>query len=59
VIKNGEQEGKEMFCQEKSAFLKVNKEEQARAKQYCEEYKVFLDRAKTEREAAAYALLHD
>ncbi|MCL2740237.1 MAG: aminopeptidase [Oscillospiraceae bacterium] len=44
-----------MFCQEKSAFLKVGKEEQARAKAFCEGYKEFLDKAKTEREAVDYA----
>ncbi|MDR1101474.1 MAG: aminopeptidase [Clostridiales bacterium] len=45
-----------MFCQEKSAYLKVEKSETERAKVFCDGYRDFLNHVKTEREAAIFCV---
>lgn len=45
-----------LFAKKKSGFLRMNESEIAECDAFCEDYKKFLDRAKTEREAAAVAV---
>ena len=45
-----------LFRNKKNGCVKVSTDEIKKADEYCEEYKNFLNRAKTEREAAAYAV---
>lgn len=45
-----------LFAKKKNGFLRMNESEIAECDAFCEDYKKFLDRAKTEREAAAVAV---
>ncbi len=45
-----------LFLQKKNGVVKVGEEELKKADSFCEDYKKFLDKAKTEREAASYAI---
>ena len=45
-----------LMMNKENGFKRVDAREIAKADDFCEEYKVFLDKAKTEREAVAYAI---
>ena len=47
---------KELMLDKKNGFFRVDDEEIAKADAFCEDYKKFLDKGKTEREAAAEAI---
>ena len=47
---------KELLLDKKNGFFRVDDEEIAKADAFCEDYKKFLDKGKTEREAAAEAI---
>ena len=51
-----EKKKEELLCKQENGIIKAGAEEVEKADEFCEPYKKFLDAAKTEREAAAYAV---